>query len=59
MSFQGLQPVAGRNQQVIQPASRIQQLQLPLDAAPQVARNPTGRPGVPIAEQIYGRLVTE
>jgi hypothetical protein len=51
VSLQGLQPIPGRHQQIIEPSGGVQQLQLPVGDAPQVARDAPGRPRVPVTEQ--------
>jgi hypothetical protein len=59
LAFQVLEPIAGRNHEVVEPSRRIQELELPLYDTPERTRNTPGSPGVPFSEQVGGGFVQE
>jgi len=42
IAFQPLEAITGGNRQILEPRCHVEQLQLPLNRAPEFARNPSG-----------------
>jgi hypothetical protein len=59
ISLEQLEPVAGRNRQIIDPPRGIKQFQLPLNDAPDLARMSSSGSRISLAEQIRGRLIAK
>jgi hypothetical protein len=59
VAFEQFEPITGWDSEIVQPTRRVNQSQLPLDAAPQFARDASSRAGVPFTKQIGCRLVSE
>jgi hypothetical protein len=59
LAFQSLEPVAGRNHEVLEAPCRIQKQELTLNDAPDVARYPSRESRVPFAKEVGRRLVSE
>jgi hypothetical protein len=59
ITFQLFQTIAGGSREILQPGGSVEQLQLPLSAAPEVTRDSSRRTGVSFAEQIRCRLVSK
>ena len=55
-SFQGFQPVARRNQQVVEPDRDVQVLKFTLRHAAKFTGKSSGNPGVAVKEQIIRQL---
>jgi hypothetical protein len=51
-ALQQFEPITGWDSEIVQPTRRVNQSQLPLDAAPQFARDASSRAGVPFTKQI-------
>jgi hypothetical protein len=56
---QQFEPITGWDSEIVQPTRRVNQSQLPLDAAPQIARDATSRASVPSTKQIGCRFIGE
>jgi hypothetical protein len=52
VALQQFEPITGWDSEIVQPTRRVNQSQLPLDAAPQFARDASSRAGVPLTKQI-------
>jgi hypothetical protein len=59
VALQQFEPTTGWHSEIVQPTRRVNQSQLPLDAAPQFARDASSRAGVPFTKQIGCRVVGE
>jgi hypothetical protein len=59
VAFAQFEPITGWDSEIVQPTRRVNQSQLPLDAAPQFALDASSRAGVPFTKQIGCRLVIE
>jgi len=59
VTLQTLQPVTGRNRQIVNARSGVEQLELPLNAAPHLARDSSGGARIPVAKQVSSRVVSE
>ena len=56
---QQLQTIAGRDHEIVQAAGGVDQLQFPLNSAPEFTGNPARRASISLPEQISRRLVSK
>jgi hypothetical protein len=59
IAFQPFQSIPGRDHQIVQASSGVNQFQFALNDTPEVFGNPPGRSGISLAEQGDGRVVGE
>jgi hypothetical protein len=52
VALQQFEPITGWDSEIVQPTRRVNQSQLPLDAAPQFARDASSRTRVPFTKKI-------
>jgi len=57
LPLQGFKSIAGRDRKVLQPSRRIEQLELPLNHAPQLAGNSSSGTRVSFSKQVCGRVI--
>lgn len=59
VTLQTLQTVTGRNRQIVKARSGVEQLELPLNAAPHLTRDSSSGARVSVAKQVSSCVVSE
>ena len=59
VTLQTLQPVPGRNRHIVNARSGVEQLELPLNAAPHLTRDSSSGVRLSVAKQVSSRIVSE
>jgi hypothetical protein len=59
IAFQPFQSIPGRDDQILQAPSGVNQFELTLNYTPEVFGNPPGRSGISLAEQVDGAVIGE
>jgi hypothetical protein len=57
--FQQLEPIAGRDREILEPGRDIDRLEFALRHAPELTRNPSSGARIALAKQVNGRLIPE
>jgi len=59
ISFQPLEPIAGRGGEILEPCRDVERLKFALRHTPELTRNPSSGVRVALAKQVNGRLISE